>query len=139
MATEPRPAPAAGGVVIAAGRVLMLRKRLPPELRLPKGTVEPGESPAAAALREVAEETGFAHLTILAELGTQALEYRAAAGWQERRADWFLMTLADWTRQPRPLRDARRFAVEWLSPPAALDQITFASERAMLRAALERG
>ncbi|NIV37291.1 MAG: NUDIX domain-containing protein, partial [Anaerolineae bacterium] len=59
----------AGGVVVtAADEVLVLvrAKRLGlddrPEIRLPKGHIEPGESPREAALREVCEESGLTHL-----------------------------------------------------------------------------
>jgi 8-oxo-dGTP diphosphatase len=54
---------AAGAVVRdAAGRLLLVRRAHDPEAgrwTLPGGRVEPGESPAAAAAREVAEETGL--------------------------------------------------------------------------------
>src|SRR5262249_18549255 len=47
----------AGGVVIDGDQVLLVRKRRLPEVRLPKGHVEPGEGRKQAALRETAEET----------------------------------------------------------------------------------
>jgi 8-oxo-dGTP diphosphatase len=54
---------AAGAVVRdAAGRFLLVQRGHEPEAgrwTLPGGRVEPGESPAAAAAREVAEETGL--------------------------------------------------------------------------------
>ncbi len=52
-------------LVVSAGRVLLLRARDPAEpdtgewLEVPGGGVEPGESTAAAARRETAEETGY--------------------------------------------------------------------------------
>jgi 8-oxo-dGTP diphosphatase len=54
---------AAGAVVRdAAGRLLLVQRGKDPEAgrwTLPGGRVEPGESPAAAAAREVTEETGL--------------------------------------------------------------------------------
>jgi acetyl-CoA carboxylase carboxyl transferase subunit beta len=54
---------AAGAVVRdAAGRLLLVRRGTDPEAgrwTLPGGRVEPGESPAEAAAREVTEETGL--------------------------------------------------------------------------------
>ena len=56
-----------GAIVVAAlddrGRVLMVRQYRHAAgeslLELPAGTIEPGESPAATAARELQEETGF--------------------------------------------------------------------------------
>jgi ADP-ribose pyrophosphatase len=49
--------------LVGAGRVCLLRNRRPivgeTLLELPAGTLEPGEDPAAAAVRELAEETGY--------------------------------------------------------------------------------
>ena len=52
----------AGGVITEAGRVLLIRVRNLEGLEVwtfPKGHLEAGETPEAAAIREVAEETGF--------------------------------------------------------------------------------
>jgi 8-oxo-dGTP diphosphatase len=56
--------PCAGGIVFdAAGRLLLVRRGRPPAVgawTVPGGRCEPGEGPAAACVREVAEETGLA-------------------------------------------------------------------------------
>jgi diadenosine hexaphosphate hydrolase (ATP-forming) len=52
----------AGGVIVEDGRVLLIRMRNLEGAEVwtfPKGHLEAGETPEAAALREVAEETGF--------------------------------------------------------------------------------
>jgi 8-oxo-dGTP pyrophosphatase MutT (NUDIX family) len=59
-AADTRPAIAAA-IVVAGGRVLMIRRRVVEgELswQFPAGKVEPGESDEGAAVRETAEETG---------------------------------------------------------------------------------
>ena len=53
---------AASAVVWRAGKVLLVRRGRPPGKdfwSLPGGKIEPGETPEAAALREVQEETGL--------------------------------------------------------------------------------
>ena len=52
----------AGGVIVEDGRVLLIRMRNLAGAEVwtfPKGHLEAGETPEAAAVREVAEETGF--------------------------------------------------------------------------------
>jgi 8-oxo-dGTP diphosphatase len=55
--------PCAGGIVLdAAGRILLIRRGRPPSAgswSVPGGRCEPGEAPADACVRELAEETGL--------------------------------------------------------------------------------
>jgi 8-oxo-dGTP diphosphatase len=55
--------PCAGGIVLNdAGRLLLIRRATPPSAgrwSIPGGRCRPGESTAAACVREVAEETGL--------------------------------------------------------------------------------
>jgi 8-oxo-dGTP diphosphatase len=56
--------PAASGALLWAGeRLLLLRPTYKPTWTLPGGCVEEGESPLAACLREVQEETGLRRTT----------------------------------------------------------------------------
>ena len=65
---------AAGGVVVGDdGRVLLVHRPRYDDWTLPKGKLDPGESFAEAALREVLEETGLS-CTLGRELA--ATEYR---------------------------------------------------------------
>jgi 8-oxo-dGTP pyrophosphatase MutT (NUDIX family) len=132
-----RPDASAGGVVLAGQRVLLLYKRLNGEWRLPKGRLDAGEDAAAAALREVAEETGFGHLTILRELGTRDVSYRLAAGLETRQITFFEMALTSFARIERDPKDAQRFAVCWMAVGQALVELTFEDERQWLRQALD--
>lgn len=62
-ANTPPPAIAAA-IIVQAGKVLLVRRRVNEgtlSWQFPAGAVEPGETPAQAAVREIAEET---HLTV---------------------------------------------------------------------------
>jgi 8-oxo-dGTP pyrophosphatase MutT (NUDIX family) len=54
-----------------AGRELLLLRHPYAGLQLPAGTVEPGEQPEAAALREAHEETGLREITVSRYLGAE--------------------------------------------------------------------
>lgn len=126
----------AGGVVVHDGRVLLVRKKLVPEVRLPKGHIEPGESRAEAALREVAEETGYARLRIVAALGDLAHSFRHPDGvFVTRHESFFLMALQDHTQSNRPPADQDRFEVIWVPLEEAEALLTFEPEREFLRRA----
>lgn len=87
----PAPPTHAGGIVVRDGgrepEYLLVRARRPPhDWVLPKGHLEPGESPEAAALREVREEAG-ADAEVIAHVGRN--EFRAADG--PARVEYFLL------------------------------------------------
>ena len=52
----------------SAGRILTVRKRGTKSFMLPGGKIEPGETPAQTAVREIAEEVGL-HLAAVVPLG----------------------------------------------------------------------
>ncbi|MBV7410054.1 NUDIX domain-containing protein [Maritimibacter sp. DP1N21-5] len=62
MTGEARVVPAALAVCLREGRVLLVRRRNPPDAGLwgfPGGKVDPGEHAGSAAVRELFEETGI--------------------------------------------------------------------------------
>jgi 8-oxo-dGTP diphosphatase len=102
------PIRAASAAVFRDGRVLIARRANPPQLwSLPGGKVEPGESDAQAAVREVREETGVdCEIVALADEGELVLpdvRYRLHAFAARWRAG-----------QARPGPEAS--AVEWVRP-----------------------
>lgn len=128
-----------GGVVIHDGRVLLVRKRHQPEVRLPKGHIEDGETRTEAALREVREETGYRNLRILADLGTVVNRFVIPEEGVHvtRHEGYFLMALEDQSQAARPPADVDRFDVLWVPPGEALKLLTFETEREFLRRALQ--
>jgi 8-oxo-dGTP pyrophosphatase MutT (NUDIX family) len=130
----------AGGVVVtAAGElvlVLVRTKRLgpdsQPEVRLPKGHVEPGESRRQAAIREVREESGLAHLEILSDLGRQRVEFTWRGTRYSRNEACFLMTFPSNIEHDRPEAQFERL---WLTWTDALTCLTFEAEKEWVRRA----
>jgi diadenosine hexaphosphate hydrolase (ATP-forming) len=83
----------AGGVILENGCLLLIMMRnLKGEKvwTFPKGHIEPGETPEAAAVREVAEETGW-DCTIAGDLFTAKYSFMRGSTPVEKDVRWFLM------------------------------------------------
>jgi ADP-ribose pyrophosphatase YjhB (NUDIX family) len=124
----------AGGIVVHDGRVLALRSSLYDHLRLPKGHIEEGETVRAAALREVREETGYADLQIVTDLGEQDAEFDSPEGHVIRHEHYFLMRLFS-ERQVRRKTDDISFTPEWVSWGGAVKDMAYDEERRWIFAA----
>ncbi|MGN6755621.1 MAG: NUDIX domain-containing protein [Thermomicrobiales bacterium] len=119
----------AGGVVIDAQDRVALRQAKNGDWVLPKGHIEAGESAAAAAVREVAEETGLA-ARIVDWLGETRFTYK-----KERHVGYFLL----YVEQVLPEFAAHDGTDTTLVPLAdAADRLTFEQDRALVRLAAER-
>jgi 8-oxo-dGTP pyrophosphatase MutT (NUDIX family) len=134
---------AAGGVIVRGHEVLLLHKHRLDEYVLPKGHVDPGETVEQAALREAREETGFANLRVLAQLG-QAVrsEFSLNGRWTVRDETYFLMALADETRDTAATHDhaeydRQAFHQLWVPLAEAPDRLTFEPARTFVRRAAE--
>ena len=127
----------AGGVVYWDGRILLLDRPSRGETRLPKGHVESGESDAEAALREVTEETGYACLEIVADLGVRHVEFHDAYKDRDVQRDerFFLMYLQAGGQVKRNDPEAQ-FVPRWVPSDKASGLLTFDSEREFVRRAL---
>jgi len=124
-----RPVPGAGGVVFnARGEVLLIRDRNGFWV-FPKGHLEPGETPEAAAVREVLEETGV-QAEILAPLGVT--RYQNDRG-EPREIHWFLMRGEGELRlaEDEGLTGGGFFEVE-----EALEKLDFPEDKKLLEEAL---
>ena len=112
LAAEFTPVEAAGGVVVDdGGRVLMIYRNN--RWDLPKGHLEPCETLAACALREVSEETGIeaAHSRD-EELCATLHCYNLYGKWEMKRTHWYAMRRVAGTLHPQSEEGIER--VGWL-------------------------
>jgi 8-oxo-dGTP diphosphatase len=111
----PVPVPVVCAVIEQAGLVLIARrpphKLLPLKWEFPGGKVEPGESPAAAIIREICEELGSI-ITVNRALPPFTHDYKTVV----IEMIPFVCALAPGTSMPRPHEHT---ALAWV-PPAEL-------------------
>jgi len=114
-----------GGLV----RVLLVRSKQDPRLWVfPKGSIEAGETPQVAALRETFEEAGVSGLIV----GRAGPALRFESGGRNLVVDYFLVEMT--AEMPSPEgRDKR-----WRLPEEAAELITFQNARDLLKNALEK-
>jgi len=135
-----RPTPveetSAGGVVFRrsdAGMVVLLIKDAYHNWGFPKGHLEDGEEAAAAALREIAEETGLTALVNHGRIQDIDWFFRFRGKLIHKTCAFFLVESA--TGEPLPQHDEGITACRWLPPDDALKTLSYANARDVLRGA----
>ena len=128
----------AGGVVyrLEEGRPLFLLIR--DSYRnwgFPKGHLEKHELPEAAALREVAEETGLTDLVMRGELSTIDWHFRFRGKLIHKICHFFLMESEKANTSPQ--REEGITACKWVPIDEALALISYANAREVLQRAAE--
>ena len=126
----------AGGVIFrrtSGGPIVLVIRDSYRNWGFPKGHLEPGEAAAAAALREIREETG---LTDLVPHGpVQAIDwfFRFRGQLIHKTCHFFLFESP--SGEARPQRDEGISACRWLGPDEAMRTVSYANARDVLRVA----
>jgi len=123
---------AAGAVVFRPGkRVLLVHRPRYDDWSFPKGKLDPGEHVTAAAVREVAEETGL-HVRLGVPLSAQ--RYPVTGGRTKQVSYWLGRVVGDDDvsgYRPNDEIDV----VEWVPYDEAMDRLTYDYDRATLKEA----
>jgi 8-oxo-dGTP pyrophosphatase MutT (NUDIX family) len=114
-----RPRPTGAGAV----EVAVVHRPHHQDWSLPKGKVDPGETRADAAVREIGEETGFA-----AVLGRHLRTVRYEVGGEDKAVDFWAARAGEGRFTPGDETDELR----WLTPEEAAPLLSYASDRAVL-------
>ena len=129
----------AGGAVVRGGDVIVVvpvkrdaqRRRV---LVLPKGHLDPGETDEAAAVREVAEETGV-DAELIDKLGDVEYSYERRGRRRNKRVAFYLFEYRSGSVEDHDheIEEAR-----WMPLEEAADALTYPGEREIVRRALSR-
>jgi 8-oxo-dGTP pyrophosphatase MutT (NUDIX family) len=137
MSADRRSEHSAGGVVVREGAcVVIVPTRRAANgsrvLALPKGHVDPGETPPQAAQREVREETGV-EARLVGDLGAVRYWYMRGGRRIAKQVDFFLFEYmsGDVADHDHEVEDAR-----WVPLDEAARTLTYDGERAMAARAL---
>jgi 8-oxo-dGTP pyrophosphatase MutT (NUDIX family) len=122
-----------GGVVVRGDEVLVIvprgRRRV---LGLPKGGMNPGETPEQTAAREVREETGIT-VTVGERLGQVDYTYRRGGRSIQKTVHFYLCTFEEGDTADH---DHEVDDVLWLPLEAARRRLSYPGERRMIDQAL---
>ncbi|NCO10389.1 NUDIX domain-containing protein [Candidatus Saccharibacteria bacterium] len=128
----------AGGVLIHDNKVLLIHWDPPRSTYdFPKGSIDPGESPEDACIREVFEETGYP-TRIIDTIGQTYYEYAWTDGtYHKKTVDYFLLEQAgDYTEAQREPHET--FAEVWCDITKARELLGRDIDKDLLDVALEK-
>lgn len=109
---------AAGGLVFnPAGELLVFFRR--DSWDMPKGKIDPGETPEQAALREVTEETGLQRLKLAPFVGHTYHTYEQKGKHFLKKTWWYRMETDQMDTTPQTEEDIEE--IRWVQPAAWLE------------------
>jgi 8-oxo-dGTP pyrophosphatase MutT (NUDIX family) len=129
---------AAGAIVVQepGHEVLLLHHRVEDRWCFAKGHVDPGESLAVAALREIHEEAGLGEVRLGPEIAEVSYRFfRPDRGWNVHKTTVYFL---GWTRETKLRLEATFDRAEWLGLDEARRRVPFETDRSVLDAARPR-
>lgn len=132
----------AGGVVFRRtphGPEVLLLQHQGGKWMLPKGTIEPGETPEGVARREVLEESRITNVRMVADLGEERYFFfwRSENTYYDKTVHYFLMEFTG-TEEPSPQTEEGFIACAWVPLDEALARIKYKETREIVRRAQAR-
>lgn len=107
---------------------------------LPKGTIEEGETPEQAALRETEEETGAGNLSIVLSVGKYSYDYKLEDRiLRKKTVFWYLANAENKTLSSAALTKHEKTTqkkVEWIEVNEAIGKLKFEESKRLLRRAM---
>jgi 8-oxo-dGTP pyrophosphatase MutT (NUDIX family) len=128
----------AGGVVasgVGAGLRIAVMRSTYNTWVLPKGQIEPGETPEQAAQREIGEEIGLTELESRGHLGWSEHRFEREGVGFCKRVEWFLFTAPEGSALHARLEE-NVLDCGWFSPEQAIQLLSHPNQRRVLRRAL---
>jgi 8-oxo-dGTP pyrophosphatase MutT (NUDIX family) len=127
----------AGGVLYSDGQYLTIKWVSEGTTELPKGTIEPGEIPEQACIREVREETGY-NVRVIAPLTVSNFTFVWHDGRTiEKTVHYFLLERTDELEPITNREDNEDFENTWLGASEAYSALSFDDTKAALKAAID--
>jgi mutator protein MutT len=123
-----------GGVVVRGDEVLVITPAGRRVTGLPKGGLEPGETPEQAAAREVREETGVV-ATVREPLGDVRYTYRRDGRRVRKTVHFFLCEYVEGSTSDH---DHEVDEARWIAIAGARKELTYPGERALIETLLSK-
>ncbi|HSG39788.1 MAG TPA: NUDIX hydrolase [Thermoanaerobaculia bacterium] len=117
----------AGGLVVQGTRILLISTQAGRRWQLPKGHIEPGETPEETAVREVREETGVTGRVVAPLPGVEYWFIERGNRRVHKWVDYFLLTYVGGDAANFDAREVS--GAGWFSWDEGIAKLTFDNER----------
>lgn len=124
-----------GGVLYHEGKYLVIKWQSQGTTELPKGTIEKGETPEQACIREMFEETGY-NVKIIHSLGESTFTFNWKDGnTYQKTVHYFLMIRTDNAIATPHREEGEDFENEWLTFEQAYKNLSHDDSKQILKKA----